>query len=218
MSKKKTYLYHLSNTSDLLITPAADFSIAYKWKRKNTFGYDKIVLELACGKGHYTIWLAERDSQSLYIGIDIKWDRFARRMEKAKEKWLQNVRFIRGIIQHLDRRFAPGEIDEIWIVHPDPRPRESDERRRLTFSRFLKMYESLLVPGGKVKLKTDAQELFAYSVQSFAQESRTCLAETRDLHHSDLLAEHYGIVTDYEKLALDRGEPIAYGVWQKNMK
>lgn len=215
MSKKKTYLYNLSNTSDLLITPAEDFSIAYKWKRKQTFWYDKIVLELACGKGHYTVGLATRDPETLYIGVDIKGDRFARGIDKANEQWLQNVRFIRGIIQHLDNWFAPGEIDEIWIVHPDPRPRASDERRRLTFSRFLKIYESLLIPWGKIRLKTDAQELFDYSVESFASEGRTSLALMRDLHHSDLLPEHYGIVTDYEKIAIDQWWSIAYGVWKK---
>ncbi|MBP6911487.1 tRNA (guanosine(46)-N7)-methyltransferase TrmB, partial [Patescibacteria group bacterium] len=113
------------------------------------------------------------------------------------------MRFIRGIIHHLDRWFAEGEIDEIRIIHPDPRSKPGDAKRRLTSPRFLKMYRSLLVPGGKVRVKTDDQDLFAFSLESFAGEGRKLIAETRDLHSSPLLADHMGIITDYEQLALD---------------
>ena len=87
-------------------------------------------------------------------------------------------------------------------MHPDPRPKESDEKRRLTSKRFLDMYEHLLVPAGKVRLKTDAQDLFAYSVESFAQNGRNCISKTNDLHASELLSDHFGVVTDYEQAAL----------------
>ena len=212
MTKRKKHFYHITNTSDLLITPAEDFSIAYRWKRKETFWYEKIVLELACGKGEYTVGLAPHFPDTLFIGIDIKWDRFSRGIQKANEQWLKNIRFIRWIIQHLDRRFAPGEIDEIRIVHPDPRPKESDEKRRLTSPRFLQMYHSLLTPLGFVRLKTDAHALFNYSVESFAAEGWENASLTKDLHNSTLLAEHQGVTTDYEQMALRKWVSICYGV------
>lgn len=213
--KRKKHFYNITNTSDLLITPGEDFSITYKWKRKETFWYNRIVLELACGKGEYTIWLAQHFPDTLFIGIDIKWDRFSRGIQKANELGLNNVRFIRGIIHHLDRRFAPGEIDEIRIVHPDPRPRDSDEKRRLTSPRFLKMYHSLLVLDGVVKLKTDDQDLFAYSLESFKVEGWKLVSDTTDLHCSPLLEDHLGIITDYEKMALNKGKSICYGIRSK---
>lgn len=215
MTKRKKHFYNITNTSDLLITPAEDFSIAYRWKWKQTFGFKRIVLELACGKGEYTVGLAPHFSDTLCIGVDIKWDRFSRGIQKANTQGLQNVRFIRGIIQHLEYWFAPGEIDEIRIVHPDPRPKESDEKRRLTSPRFLKMYESLLVSGGTVRLKTDAHALFDYSVHSFAAEGRKNLAMTKDLHRSEFTSDHYGVITDYEKMALDKWVTICYWVRQK---
>jgi len=215
MTKRKKHFYNITNTSDLLITPGDDFAIGHKWKRKETFGYNKVVLELACGKGEYTVWLAQHFPDTLFIGVDIKWDRFSRGIQKAQEQWLTNIRFIRGIIQHLERWFGEHEIDEIWIVHPDPRPRGSDEWRRLTSPRFLKMYEVMLVPGAKVRLKTDDQPLFSYSLESFEWEWRNCLAETTDLHSSPLLEDHYEIMTDYEKMALDKGKTICYGVRKK---
>ncbi len=216
MTKRKLHFYKITNTSDLLITPWEDFSISYKGKRKETFWYKKIVLELACGKGEYTIGLAQHFPDTLFIGIDIKWDRFSRGIQKANELWLHNVRFIRWIIQHLDRRFAENEIDEIRIVHPDPRPRHSDRWRRLTNKRFIDIYDSLLVPDGKVRLKTDDKPLFDYSLESFQEEKWNCIAETYDLHNSPLLDDHFSIVTDYEKKAIDEWRSIAYAVWNKD--
>ncbi len=215
MAKQKLRFYKIANTSDLLITPAEDFSISYKGKRKETFGYKKIVLELACGKGQYSVGLAPHFPDTLFIGIDIKGDRMSRGIQQANEQGLQNVRFIRGIIHHLDRRFDAGEIDEIWIVHPDPRPRESDEKRRLTSPRFISMYNSLLVPEGQVKLKTDDHPLFHYSVEQFQLAGWETFAQTTDLYQSPYLPEHFSIVTDYEKMALDKGETICYGAWKR---
>lgn len=128
------------------------------------------MLELACGKGEYAVGLAKHFPDTLFIGIDIKGDRIARGVRAANADGLTNVRFIRGIIHHLDRRFAEGEIDEIRIVHPDPRPKPGDEKRRLTSPRFLKMYSLLLIPEGHVKLKTDDRDLFDYSVETFHAE------------------------------------------------
>ena len=66
------------------------------------------------------------------------------------------------------------------------------------------MYHSLLTPLGFVRLKTDAHALFDYSVESFAGEGRQNIALTKDLHNSELLSDHYGVMTDYEKMALDK--------------
>lgn len=214
MAKQKLRFYEIANTSDLLITPWEDFSLPYKWKRKETFGYKKIVLELACGKGQYSVGLAPHFPDTLFIGIDIKWDRISRGIQQANEQGLHNVRFIRGIIHHLDHRFAEGEVDEIWIVHPDPRPRVSDEKRRLTSPRFLSMYKKLLREHWRVRVKTDDKDLFQYSLEQFQLAGWKCLGETKDLYASSYLSDHYGIVTDYEKLALHAWKTICYGIWE----
>lgn len=70
----------------------------------------------------------------------------------------------------MDRFFVEDEIDEIRIVHPDPRPRGADARRRLTNPRFLSLYEQILIPGGLIRLKTDDADLFSYSLEMFVQE------------------------------------------------
>jgi tRNA (guanine-N7-)-methyltransferase len=103
----------------------------------------------------------------------------------------------------MEKRFLPKSIDALWIIHPDPRPRERDAKRRLTHPRFLTSFEKLLKGGGTLHLKTDAHDLFAYSCEQLALAGWVCLRMTRDLHNDpELLAEHHDIRTHYEKLGV----------------
>lgn len=183
-----------------------------------------IVLELACGRWEYSIWLAQAtregkthyEADTLFIWVDSKWDRIGVWLDRVHQAWLQQVRFVCGIVHHIDHRFAPTSIDEIWIIHPDPRPRDRDIKRRLTHPRFLELYKKILKPWWVVRLKTDDRNLFDYSVAQFQDHGRKNIALTHDLHTSPLLAEHHAIQTHYEKLALEEWRKINYWVWQKN--
>jgi tRNA (guanine-N7-)-methyltransferase len=169
-----------------------------------------IVLELACGRWEYCIGLAPHFPDHLFVWIDSKWDRIGVWLDRTHQLWLQNVRFVCGIIHHLDRWFAPHSVEEIRIIHPDPRPRDRDVKRRLTNPRFLDMYKNILKPWGNIRLKTDDHALFDYSVEQFAWGWRIMQDSTNDLHASPLLADHFGITTHYEKLWLAEWRSICY--------
>jgi tRNA (guanine-N7-)-methyltransferase len=148
--------------------------------------------------------------------VDIKGERFYHGLVQAEDQWLTNVWFARIIIQNLETLFAPGEVNDIWIVHPDPRPKTGDEHRRLTYSRFLDIYYRLLSDGWILRLKTDDRNLRDYSVASIMADGRRELIDsTTDLHSSPLLADHYDISTRYERRGIERGRTICYGVWRK---
>jgi tRNA (guanine-N7-)-methyltransferase len=68
-------------------------------------------------------------------------------------------------VHHLATRFAPKSLDALRIIHPDPRPRDRDAKRRLTHPRFLTIFQNLLKTGGTLHLKTDDHALFAYSCE-----------------------------------------------------
>jgi tRNA (guanine-N7-)-methyltransferase len=213
--KAKRFLHN--DSDDRIVQSGKDFFAAAKgnW-RKDFFGNNNpIVLELACGRGEYTVWLASHFPDKNFLGIDKKWDRMWIWLQDAKEQWLQNIGFLRTIIHHLDRFFAPAEVDEIWIVHPDPRPRWADARRRLTNPRFLIMYEQILIPWWLIRLKTDDADLFAYSLEMLVQEWWEVLAQTTDLYTSALLPDHYGIQTHYEQKFVGQWRTIHYGVFRK---
>jgi tRNA (guanine-N7-)-methyltransferase len=169
-----------------------------------------IILELACGRGEYTVGLAQAYPEKNFIGIDRKGDRLWHGSQFAIDHQLSNVGFLRTLVNHLDLFFAPGEVSEIWIVFPDPRPKNRDEKRRLTHPRFLDLYQQLIRQDGWVRLKTDNPGLFEYTLEVLQNRGVRDLTYTRDLYNDPLYAEHHGIVTKYEALFTAKGFTVNY--------
>lgn len=183
-----------------------------KGKWHEFFGNDHpLVVELGCGRGEYTIGLAQNEPHKNYIGVDIKGDRIWRGSSQAMEFGLDHVAFLRTQIVLLDKFFEKGEVSEIWITFPDPRPKDRDIKRRLTSPRFLKMYSQLLKEDGWIRFKTDNTPLFDYTLALFDSDIKVKdLEYTHDLYNSPLLEEHYGVKTKYEKIFTEKGEDIKY--------
>jgi tRNA (guanine-N7-)-methyltransferase len=184
-------------------------TIRGQW-RSAYFGNDNpIVLELACGKGEYTVGLAQAFPNTNFIGIDIKGDRISRGSRAAQILGLSNVAFLRTDINFLQEFFVENEVNEIWITFPDPQPRPRQEKHRLTHPRFLSLYKQLLVAGGTLHLKTDNPEFFSYSLEQVKPVS-TSLQYTTDLYNSPLNQIHIGIKTTYEQMFFSKGFTINY--------
>jgi tRNA (guanine-N7-)-methyltransferase len=169
-----------------------------------------VVLELACGKGEYTVNLAQMFPGKNFIGIDYKGNRIWRGAKTALEEGVNNVAFLRMQIENLVDYFAPGEVDEIWITFPDPQPQLSREKKRLTSPRFLDMYRVVLKPGGYMNLKTDNDGLHAYTAEKIAELGLQLFIKTEDLYHSAHADEVLSIKTYYEKKYLQHNKNINY--------
>jgi len=169
-----------------------------------------IVLELACGKGEYTVNLAKMFPNKNFIGIDYKGNRIWRGAKTALEDGVDNVAFLRMQIENLVDYFAAGEVDEIWITFPDPQPQLSREKKRLTSSRFLDMYKVVLKPGGFVNLKTDNDGLYAYTADKIDELGLKLYVKTNNLYHSEYADEVLSIKTYYEKKYLADNKNINY--------
>jgi tRNA (guanine-N7-)-methyltransferase len=169
-----------------------------------------VVLELACGKGEYTVNLGRLFPQKNFIGIDYKGNRIWRGAKTALEDGVNNVGFLRIQIETILDYFDEGEIDEIWITFPDPQPQLSREKKRLTSPRFLGKYKQLLKPGGAINLKTDNDGFYAYTVEQIAEHSLDLYINTRDLYHSEHANEVLSIKTYYEKKYLQDNKNINY--------
>ena len=176
-----------------------------------------IVLELGCGKGEYTIDLAERDPSRNYIGVDIKGARLWKGAKYATEHHLGNVAFLRTRIEFITAYFAPEEVSEIWLTFSDPQFRS--ENSRLTSPLFLERYRSFLKPGGIVHLKTDSMFLHQYSRAVAACNCLRVLGCTEDLYGTprealalpgDTVGALYEVQTFYEKMFLEQGYKITY--------
>ena len=197
-----------------LVESGKDFydEIKGKWHLKVFTDQQPIVLELGCGKGEYTLGLAQAFPNRNHIGVDIKGDRLWVGSGIALREGIQNAAFLRTQIQFLEHFFKKGEIEEIWVTFPDPRAKEKDDKRRLTAPRFLAIYQNLLKPDGWLKFKTDNTELFNYTLELINKNriSVKNLAFTHDLYDSEYVFEHYEIKTKYERKFAALGETIKY--------
>jgi len=169
-----------------------------------------VVLELACGKGEYTVNLARLFPDKNFIGIDYKGNRIWRGAKTALEEGVSNVGFLRIQIETILDYFAPAEVDEIWITFPDPQPQLSREKKRLTSPRFLEKYKQILKPGGFVHLKTDNDGLHAYTTEKIEEAGIKLHKKTEDLYHSEHADEVLSIKTYYEKKYLEENKNINY--------
>lgn len=176
------------------------------------FGNDNpITAELACGRGEYTVGLASRFPERNFVGIDIKGERIWKGSTLAEEQGLANAVFLRTHILMLENFFTEGEVDEFWLVFPDPRPKKRDIKRRLTHPRFLAMFRKILKPGGYLRLKTDNTTLYNYTLEVVKElNDIEDLAFTDDLYNSPLQPECFDIKTNYEEKFASAGETIKY--------
>ena len=183
----------------------------FKGKWNEFFGNDnRIVLELGCGKGEYSIGLARKFPNVNFIGIDIKGARMWRGLKTSKEEGLKNVAFIRTRINLVEFFFGKNEVDEIWITFPDPQVKASRERKRLTSPQFLNKYGNFLKPDGIIHLKTDALLLYDYTMEIIEQNGHKLLYFNEDIYGSGLKNEVTEIQTFYEEKWLFYQTKIRY--------
>ena len=185
-----------------------DYDKKGQWNKAFFKNDNPIVLELGCGKGEYTVGLAELFPDKNFIGVDIKGARIYSGATQALQKGLSNVAFIRTKIELITSFFAEGEIDEIWLTFPDPQMKRT--RKRLTSVRFLNYYRLLLKRDGIMHLKTDSNFLYTYTNAVVIENKLTEEVKTTDLYSSTFADKVLGIKTFYESQFFEQGIPIKY--------
>ena len=205
------------------------FEMRGHWREQYFHNDHPIVLELGCGKGEYTVELAKLYPDVNFIGVDIKGARMWTGATQALKEGLKNVAFLRTNIEIIERFFAEGEVQEIWLTFSDPQMK--NPRKRLTSTYFMERYRKFLVDGGIIHLKTDSNFLFTYTTYMVEHNALPVLFRTEDLYGDHqwsarpkdacyqrdarmFNAELLSIQTYYESMWIARGLNIKYMKWQ----
>ncbi|MBE17014.1 MAG: tRNA (guanosine(46)-N7)-methyltransferase TrmB [Dokdonia sp.] len=216
-SKNKLKRFRENETFKNVIQPTreeltdGDFFLKGKWNSDFFKNNNPIVLELGCGKGEYTVGLAQAYPEKNFIGIDIKGARFWRGAKTALEEQLDNAGFLRMQIELITHAFAKAEVDEIWITFPDPQIKFQRTKHRMTNTTFLKKYKEVLKPEGVINLKTDSEFMHGYTLGLLHGEGHEILHANHNVYKNEYSPkEVVQIQTFYEKQYLKEGKPITY--------
>jgi len=186
-----------------------DASDKTKGRWSEIFGNtNPIVIELACGKGDYTIGLARLNPEINYIGIDIKSNRMWTGAKTAIVESISNVRFLRIPIDSIIDYFGPNEVSEIWITFADPQPQK--ERKRLSSFKFLNLYRQVAPASALVNVKTDSELFFESTLEQIKRDNlklSICYDDVYSLVPVPMILQ---IQTYYERMWLGMGRTIKY--------
>lgn len=191
--------------------------MAGRWRETFFHNDHPIVLELGCGRGEYTVGLAQQYPEKNFIGVDIKGARMWAGAKQAMAIGLPNAAFLRTNIEFITQFFAADEVDEIWITFCDPQMKKAT--KRLTSTYFMQRYQQIVKPNGLIHLKTDSPFLYTYTTEMLRLNPYPVIAQTNDLYGEPMsdepkLADARSLQTHYEKQWLDRGMQIKYIAWR----
>lgn len=170
---------------------------------------NNIVLELACGRGEYTVGLAALYPSVNFIGVDIKGNRMYIGAKKCLENKLTNAAFLRTQITMLPNYFKAQEVKDIWITFPDPQLRGSKAKKRLTHPYFLALYQQIIHPNGCIHLKTDSPKLYAFT-KKVIELYQLNLVEDYDNVYEQTNSNTLNIKTHYESLDIANSKRVFY--------
>lgn len=182
-----------------------------KWAKDHFGNHNPIVLELACGRGEYTLGMARMMPDKNFIGVDVKGARIWKGAGIALEENLNNAAFLRTRIEQIAHFFGPEEVEEIWITFPDPFLRNSKSNRRLTSPVFLEQYKKILKKDGVIHLKTDSPQLYEFTLEVLeSYEGAVLLIQDADIYSKPLPIPELGLKTYYEGLHISGDDTIKY--------
>lgn len=169
-------------------------------------------LEIGCGKGAFITEMARQNPEKCFVAAERVPSVLLLALEKTKAQEVPNLLFMDCDAVRLGEVFEKNEVDRMYINFCDPWLPKKQNKRRLTFPTFLKLYEGFLKPEGEICFKTDNRRLFEDSLCYFSQSGWGLFDVTFDLHSTDTP----NIVTEYERNFSNQGYPIYRCVAKKN--
>lgn len=172
-------------------------------------------VEVGVGHGHSFTANAQRHSSHAFVGMDYSYKPLYRTARKIHHSAITNARLILGRAERLLALFGPSEIDQMYVLFPDPWERHKKWGRRLLSPGFFKLVADCLKSGGKVWIKTDHLEYFTWFLQQIQinQLPFGIIRATHDLHASDHCARD--MITHFERIFLAKKQQICFAEFMR---
>ena len=197
-------LKHIKNAEEII----SKSKYLVKSPRENKGNWNKVFnndnnieVEIGMGKGKFIIEKAIQNPNINYIGIEKYDSPLVSAVKKLEELEINNLKLIcidaLGIEEVFDH-----EIDKIYLNFSDPWPKKRHDKRRLKSSIFLNKYENLFKNEKHIEMKTDNDDLYDYSCESFIENGYDIVKT--DTNYLDTIR------TEYEDKFISLGKNINY--------
>ena len=180
------------------------------WAERHFQNQNRVILELGCGRGEYTIALAVCHPDRNVVGVDRKGARIWKGAHKALDLGLSNAAFLRLKIEDLVECLGSTVVEAIWIPFPDPLPKRKQAKHRIVSPAFLDSYRTVISPGGKIHFKTDDEALLLYLIGVLQEYPVVVHENVRDIHAGRAAETLPAVMSTYEKRHLEAGRKIGY--------
>lgn len=169
----------------------------------------KLIIELGSGAGGHLIELARQEPTATCIGLELRYKRAFRTLEKGERYELTNLYVYRGDGRKFLRELVTaGAVDTFYVNFPDPWPKRREQKNRVLSPNFLNEIDTWLKPEGRLIFRTDQRDYFDQVVMTI--ESSECPLKIIELSN-DLKSQPLSIAlfpTEFEGLFLRKGDRI----------
>ena len=162
-------------------------------------------LEIGMGKGKFILEMALKYPDINFIGVEKYSSVASVAIKRIREIKPDNLRIMIMDAKNLSE-VLEGKVDTIYLNFSDPWPKDRHAKRRLTARNFLESYDKLFRGNPHIVMKTDNDNLFQYSLESFKEYGYKINKISYDLHSETL----DNVETEYEEKFSKNGIKIKY--------
>ncbi len=166
-------------------------------------------VEIGPGNGFFLAGMGALHPDRNWLGIELRFKRVVLTARKLRRAGVEHGRVLRYDARFLDDLFAEGEIDALYINHPDPWARKRNAKHRLLGRPFAEWIVRALKPGGIVRIKTDYHrnlDLFEELIEGLP----LCVqVRVDDVFTAGSPWGDDDVETNYQGKFRERGEPVA---------
>ena len=122
-------------------------------------------LEIGFGGGEHLAEQAERHPAIGFVGSEVFENGVARLVGEVAHRNLRNIRIFPDDARLLLDSLAPASIGRVFILFPDPWPKQRHYKRRLVAPATLDRLAAVMQPGAELRLATDDRDYLAWMLE-----------------------------------------------------
>ncbi|MCY4542271.1 MAG: tRNA (guanosine(46)-N7)-methyltransferase TrmB [Rhodobacteraceae bacterium] len=126
-------------------------------------------LEIGFGSGEHLMHQAALNPNVGIIGSEPYLNGVASLLRKLRLQPMENVRVVPEDVRRLFDVLAPGSVERVFLLYPDPWPKKRHHRRRFANPEYLQPLARIMKPQAELRIATDIADYARQAVEQLHQ-------------------------------------------------